>query len=270
MIIRQIPRKTVALFLSHGGGPLPLLGDPAHEELVRGLRAIAGAIDRPEAIIVISAHWEESVATITGAANPDIIYDYHGFPPESYEIQYPAPGHPGLAEQLCACLQHNGVAAELDADRGFDHGLFVPLKIMYPEADIPCIQLSLLASLDPAAHIALGEAMSAMRRDGVLVIGSGFSFHNLKAFFSPDGSRPDEKNEAFERWLIDTCSRSDLDEVERGRRLLRWEDAPHARYCHPREEHLLPLHVCYGLEKRAAEAVEEMRIMNKKASVYLW
>jgi aromatic ring-opening dioxygenase catalytic subunit (LigB family) len=141
---------------------------------------------------------------------------------------------------------------------------------MYPEADIPCIQLSLLGSLDAAAHIELGAAMSEMRRDGVLVIGSGFSFHNLKAFFSPDASRPDDRNDAFERWLIDTCSSPDLDEAERSHRLVHWEEAPHARYCHPREEHLLPLHVCYGMAKRAAAAVMEMRILNKNASVYLW
>jgi aromatic ring-opening dioxygenase catalytic subunit (LigB family) len=270
MIIGQIPRQPRALFLSHGGGPLPVLGDPTHEEMVDGLRSIAAAIDRPEAIIVVSAHWEEAVATITAAERPQIIYDYYGFPPASYEIQYPAPGHPGLADRLCTCLHANGIAAERDAERGFDHGLFIPLKIMYPEADISCIQLSLLGSLDPAAHLALGAAMSEMRRDGVLVIGSGFSFHNLKAFFSPDASRPDEKNEAFERWLIDTCSSTDLDEAERTRRLLRWEEAPHARYCHPREEHLLPLHVCYGMMKRAAAAVMEMRILDKKASLYLW
>lgn len=270
MIIGQIPRKVSALFLSHGGGPLPLLGDPAHEEMVHALRSIAATIDRPEAIIVVSAHWEQAVATITGADEPDIIYDYYGFPPESYEIRYPVPGHPGLAGRLHACLQHNGVAAELGTDRGFDHGLFIPLKIMYPEADIPCIQLSLLASLDPAAHVALGAAMSETRRDGVLVVGSGFSFHNLKAFFSPEASRPDDKNDAFERWLIDTCSSADLPEAERTRRLLNWEEAPHARYCHPREEHLLPLHVCYGMAKRAAKAVVEMRILHKKASFYLW
>lgn len=270
MTIGQIPRKASALFLSHGGGPLPALGDPAHEEMVQGLRSIAATIERPEAIIVVSAHWEEDVASITGGERPEIIYDYYGFPPESYEIQYPAPGHPGLAGRLLACLQQQGVSAELDARRGFDHGLFIPLKIMYPDADIPCIQLSLLASLDPAAHVALGAAMSEMCRDGILVIGSGFSFHNLKAFFSPEASRPDQKNDAFERWLIDTCSSPDLDEAERTRRLLRWEKAPHARYCHPREEHLLPLHVCYGMEKRAAAAVVPMRILNKKASLYLW
>ena len=270
MTVEQIPRETSALFLSHGGGPLPLLGDPAHEEMVEGLRTIAGRIERPDAIIVVSAHWEETIATITGAEHPEIIYDYYGFPPQSYEIQYPAPGHPALAERLRACLQQNGVVADLDAGRGFDHGLFIPLKIMYPEADIPCIQLSLLASLDPAAHIALGAALSEMRRDGVLVMGSGFSFHNLKAFFSPDASQPDEKNDAFERWLIDTCSSPDLTEAERTRRLVHWEEAPHARYCHPREEHLLPLHVCYGMARRAAAGVVEMRILNKKASVYLW
>ena len=270
MVSQRFPRATCALFLSHGGGPLPLLGDPAHVEMVQSLESIAAAIDRPEAIIVISAHWEERVATISSAAKPEIIYDYYGFPPESYEIKYPAPGHPALASRLHACLRDNGVAAELDADRGFDHGLYIPLKIMYPDADIPCIQLSLMSSLDPAAHIALGEAMSDIGGDGVLVIGSGFSFHNLKAFFSSDASRPDERNKAFERWLIDTCAGADLDEVERTRRLLHWADAPHARYCHPRGEHLLPLHVCYGMAKRAAEAVVELRILNKKASFYLW
>ena len=207
---------------------------------------------------------------MTSAAKPQIIYDYFGFPPESYQIEYPAPGDPELATRLQSCLRDNGIAAELDDDRGFDHGLYIPLKIMYPAADIPCIQLSLLASLDPAEHIALGEAMSDISGDGVLVIGSGFSFHNLKAFFSSDASRPDAGNEAFERWLVQTCSDRGLDEAERTRRLLAWESAPHARYCHPREEHLLPLHVCYGVAKRAAETVVALSVLNKKASFYIW
>jgi aromatic ring-opening dioxygenase catalytic subunit (LigB family) len=266
----DVPRKPRALFLSHGGGPLPLLGDPAHEEMVACLASIAASTERPAAMIVVSAHWEERGATITSAANPGIIYDYYGFPPESYEIQYPAPGSPDLASQLQASLRENGIDAALDDERGFDHGLYIPLKIMYPEADIPCIQLSLLDSLDPAAHIALGQAMSGIGGEGVLVVGSGFSFHNLKAFFSKDAAQPDERNEAFERWLIDTCSKPGLDEPERTRRLLDWEDAPHARYCHPREEHLLPLHVCYGITKRPAETVAELNILNKRASLYLW
>lgn len=266
----DIPLQPKALFLSHGGGPLPLLGDPAHKEMVQSLRSVAAQTERPEAIIVVSAHWEERVATITSAASPGIIYDYFGFPPESYEIQYPAPGNRALASRLQSCLQDGGITAMLDGDRGFDHGLYIPLKIMYPEADIPCVQLSLLDSLDPSAHIALGEAMSGLAGSGILVIGSGFSFHNLKAFFGNDVSQPDARNEAFERWLVDTCSNRELDEPERARRLLAWETAPHARYCHPREEHLLPLHVCYGIAGQPAEAVVELSILNKMASFYLW
>ena len=270
MTNNRIPRRPEALFLSHGGGPLPVLGDPSHAEMVRELRSIAANIERPEAIIVVSAHWEERVATITSSASPGIIYDYYGFPPESYEIRYPAPGAPELARRLRSAVEEHGITVTLDGERGFDHGLYIPLKIMYPEADIPCIQLSLLSSLDPAAHISLGEAITDITGDGVLVIGSGFSFHNLKAFFSSEASLPDAKNEAFERWLIDTCSNPGLDEAERTSRLLAWESAPHARYCHPREEHLLPLHVCYGVAKRAAAAVVELGILNKRASLYLW
>lgn len=265
-----IPHRPTALFLSHGGGPLPLLGDPAHEEMVACLESIAANIARPKAIIVVSAHWEERVATITSAAAPGIIYDYYGFPPESYEIRYPAPGNTDLATRLQSCLQKSGMAARLDDDRGFDHGLFIPLKIMFPEADIPCIQLSLLESLDPADHIALGEAMSGVVGGETLVIGSGFSFHNLKAFFSKDASQPDAGNTAFEGWLIETCTSRELGETERARRLTAWETAPYARYCHPREEHLLPLHVCYGITRRPAEAVFELNILNKMASLYLW
>jgi 4,5-DOPA dioxygenase extradiol len=270
MTSKGIPPRPRALFLSHGGGPLPVLGDPSHEEMVRELRSIAANIERPRAIVVVSAHWEERVATITSAARPGIIYDYYGFPPESYKIRYPAPGDPGLATRLRSALHAHGMVAVLDGERGFDHGVYIPLKIMYPGADIPCIQLSLLDSLDPATHIALGEAISDTCSDGVLVIGSGFSFHNLKAFFSGDASMRDAKNEAFERWLIDTCSSHDLDESERTGSLLAWDSAPHARYCHPREEHLLPLHVCYGIAKRAAVAVVELGILNKRASFYLW
>ena len=174
------------LFLSHGGGPLPLLGDPAHREMVENLQIIAGRIAKPTAILVISAHWEERVATLTSGAKPALIYDYYGFPEKSYEIEYPCPGEPALADQVQRLLTEAGIEARLDAQRGFDHGLFVPLKIMYPEADIPCIQLSLVKGLDPAEHIRIGKALAGLRQEGLLVIGSGFSFHNMKAFFTPD------------------------------------------------------------------------------------
>ena len=146
------------LFIPHGGGPLPLLGDPGHAALVKFLQQAGQNMPRPDAIVVISAHWEQPVATLTSHPAPSIIYDYGGFPEESYAIEYPAPGEPALAQQIAELLQQHHIAHQLDARRGFDHGLFVPLKLMYPAADIPCLQLSLLASLDAAAHIELGRA----------------------------------------------------------------------------------------------------------------
>lgn len=258
------------LFLSHGGGPLPLLGDAGHAAMVENLKRIAAKLAKPSAIIVISAHWEEKIPTITHNAHPSLIYDYSGFPESAYEIQYPAPGEPELAHKVFTLLGQQGITAQLDERRGFDHGLFVPLKIMYPAADIPCIQLSLLRSLDPGAHIKMGEALANIDDEGLLIIGSGFSFHNMRAFFQQNSIETNTMNEAFEAWLIDTCSNTRLDELERTSRLENWEAAPYARFCHPREEHLLPLHVCYGVAKRACSEYFELNILNKKASVYLW
>jgi aromatic ring-opening dioxygenase catalytic subunit (LigB family) len=141
---------------------------------------------------------------------------------------------------------------------------------MYPEADIPCIQLSLVNDLDPRAHIEIGRALSGLDDDNLLVIGSGFSFHNMKAFFVPKTAQTEAMNVSFERWLIDTCSNPNYDEDERTYRLVHWERAPYARYCHPREEHLLPLHVCYGVANCPCREVFGLEIIGKKASVYLW
>lgn len=259
-----------AVFISHGGGPLPLLGDTAHQEMVANLKKITTLINKPDAIIVVSAHWEESIPTITSAANPSLIYDYSGFPAESYEIEYPAEGHPELAHKVYETLKRNGFETALDNQRGFDHGLFVPLKLMYPEANIPCIQISLLNSLDPAKHIKIGEALSNLKEENILILGSGFSFHNMRAFFSSNTEQSQFMNEAFENWLIKTCSSQKTGETERTRKLIEWEKAPSARYCHPREEHLLPLHVCYGFAKHAANEVFEFEILGIKASAYLW
>ena len=264
-------RTAQILFLSHGGGPLPLLGDEGHREMVAGLQEIAATrIARPSAILVVSAHWEARVPTLTGGAQPPLIYDYYGFPPESYRITYPCPGAPELAGAVQRVVSAAGFDARLDEERGFDHGLFVPLRIMYPEADIPCIQLSLLQSLDAAEHLRLGAALAGLDHEGLLVIGSGFSFHNLRAFFAPDGPDSRRQNEAFEAWLIETCTSRDLSEDERALRLQEWTQAPFARYCHPREEHLLPLHVCYGMAQSACPEHFELDIMRKKASLYLW
>lgn len=261
-------RPTV-VYLSHGGGPLPLLGDPGHAALVAFLQGLPARLERPEAILVVSAHWEEPVATVQGAARPPMLFDYHGFPEEAYRLDYPAPGHPELAGRIAGRLREQGLAARIDDGRGFDHGLFVPLMLMAPDAEIPALQLSLLSSLDPAAHLALGRALRELGEDRLLVVGSGFSYHNLRAFFSRDPGAPDPENEAFQDWLVGTCT-GDLPQAERERRLLEWERAPGARRCHPREEHLLPLHVCAGLAEGPSELVFDDRVFGKRCVAFLW
>ncbi|CAB1056493.1 FIG074102: hypothetical protein [Olavius sp. associated proteobacterium Delta 1] len=263
-------KKPRVLFLSHGGGPMPLLGDEGHLEMVENLKVVVTKIKKPSAIILLSAHWEEKIATVASGVSPSLIYDYYGFPEESYDIEYPCPGEPFLAEQAHRLLRDASIEAGLDNQRGFDHGLFVPLKIMYPEADVPCIQLSLVQGLNPAEHIRIGKALSSVKYDELLVIGSGFSFHNMKAFFATETSDSKAMNETFEHWLIETCSNPEIDEEERTQRLENWKQAPFARYCHPREEHLMPLHVCYGLAQTVCKEYYELSIMNKKSSVYLW
>jgi len=261
---------TDVLYISHGGGPMPLLGDPGHQDMVDQLTGLAHQLPRPSAILVISAHWEESVPTITSGANPELIYDYYGFPSEAYRIEYPCPGEPELANQVFQALEKAGLPARLDEQRGFDHGLFVPLKLMYPKADIPCIQLSLVNNLDASLHLAIGRALQAIDYDNLMVIGSGFSFHNMRAFFGADTPEIQARNRAFEHWLEQTCADAEMDESEREQRLIHWDEAPHARFCHPREEHLLPLHVCYGLAHKPSDAHSSVTILGKESGFFYW
>jgi len=266
----SMSKKHRTLFLSHGGGPLSILGDDGHQEMVQLLKRIAFEIEKPSAIIVVSAHWEEDIISITSGANPALIYDYYGFPEEAYSITYPCSGSTELAKQVHQAFGDADITSQLNDQRGFDHGLFIPLKIMYPNADIPCIQVSLNHNLNPASHINIGKALAKGEMDNLLIIGSGFSFHNMKAFLSAKAEDAHTKNVAFEQWLIETCSNKDLDEEERTQRLIDWEQAPHARYCHPREEHLLPLHVCYGATQSPSVKHFELTILNKNSSMYLW
>ncbi len=249
---------------------MPLLGDPDHQDMVATLHRITQQVGKPSAIVVMSAHWECPRPTITAASAPQLIYDYSGFPPMAYDIAYPCSGNPALAHSVQQALINAGIDAELDAARGFDHGVFVPLKIMYPEADIPCVQVSLLHSLDAKAHIALGQALQNFSWDNLLVIGSGFSFHNMRAFFVPEADPDNVKNRAFDQWLQTTVTDTVLSETERAARLAHWEQAPHARFCHPRAEHLLPLHVCYGMAGKAADAAFSVTILRKQSSMFLW
>ena len=223
-------RPGQVLFIPHGGGPLPLLGDARHQQLVQFLQEMRGKLSRPRAIIVISAHWEASTLSITSAATPPLIYDYAGFPPESYQIRYPAPGLPGLAEELHEMFRAAGIDSRLDATRGFDHGLFVPLKLLYPEADIPCLQVSLVRGLDPETHLRIGAALATLMEDRVLILGSGYSFHNLPLLLRDHGDLEDPGNEAFENWLYQTCCDESLTSDQRRDDLLAWENAPYARY----------------------------------------
>jgi aromatic ring-opening dioxygenase catalytic subunit (LigB family) len=239
-------KRMPVVYVPHGGGPWPFVetGFGSKNELdglATYLRAVAAVpATRPKALLVVSAHWEESVPTVMNGASPPMLYDYYGFPPASYSIKWPAPGHPAVAARVRSLLDGAGIANAANADRGFDHGTFVPLKLAYPEADVPTVQLSLKRGLDPAEHLAIGRALAPLRDEGVFLVGSGMTFHNLRAFGDP-ASRP--VSEAFDAWLQASMV---LDSAARDRRLIEWASAPSGRRAHPREEHLLPLMVIAG------------------------
>jgi 4,5-DOPA dioxygenase extradiol len=262
-------KKAQIVYLSHGGGPLPILGDPGHKALVDFMVQLPQQLTKPEAILVISAHWEKGTPTLIGAQKPALFYDYYNFPQEAYEISYPVAGSPELAERIAGLLEENNLTSRIDTERGLDHGVFIPLKLMYPQANIPSLQLSLLRGLNPAAHIALGKALHGLMKENILVIGSGFSFHNQSAFFGQTAGAPDPANEAFHNWLIETCT-AVMSPAECEQRLVEWDKAPAARYCHPREEHLLPLHVCYGMAGAPARVIFDDQILGKRGAAFLW
>jgi aromatic ring-opening dioxygenase catalytic subunit (LigB family) len=269
MIQNSSESKAQIVYFSHGGGPLPILGDPGHNAMVDFMIQLPSQLQKPDAILVIRAHWEESAATLLGSENPAMFYDYYGFPSQAYEITYPAPGSPEYAGIIARLLEDNQIPARIDPQRGFDHGLFIPLKLIYPQADIPCLQLSLLRGLNPGAHINLGKALRELINENILVIGSGFSFHNMRAFSWQGIGAPDPANDAFQNWLIEACT-GPLLHSEREQRLIEWEKAPSARYCHPREEHLLPLHVCLGMADEPARLIFDDQILGKRGVAFLW
>jgi aromatic ring-opening dioxygenase catalytic subunit (LigB family) len=241
----KVNGRMPVVFLPHGGGPWPFvdlrIGSKAEQaELATYLRSVAQAPSAPpKAVLVVSAHWEEGLPTVMTSAHPPMLYDYYGFPPESYEITWPAPGEPALAKRVRDLLRGAGIESAENSERGFDHGTFVPLKLAYPDADVPTVQLSLKRGLDPQEHLALGRALAPLRDEGVFIVGSGMTFHNLRAF----GPQSSVAAEEFDGWLRETAS---LDASERDRRLTEWTSAPSARQAHPREEHLLPLMVVAG------------------------
>lgn len=239
-------KRQPSIFLPHGGGPCFFMewtmGPPDTWEKTRTfLEGLSNTLpERPSAIVVVSGHWEEHVPTVSTAEHPALIYDYYGFPPETYQLTWPALASREVAARVAELLRTSSVPVADDPTRGFDHGIFVPLKVAFPEAEIPVVPLSLAASLDPALHLAVGRALAPLRDEGVLIIGSGMSFHNLHAY-SQRGTP--QKSAEFDRWLHEAVSRP---APERDAQLKGWRDAPSALFAHPREEHLIPLMVAAG------------------------
>jgi aromatic ring-opening dioxygenase catalytic subunit (LigB family) len=241
----QKPRMP-ALFIPHGGGPCFFMDwDPKNEwdKMANYLRNIASGLPaQPKAVVMVSAHWIQSEVTVTSAAHPEMIFDYDGFPANTYELRYPAPGEPGLAEKLVHLLKTAGIQARTNETRGYDHGMFIPMLLMFPEANIPVIQMSLTKTLNPEEHIAIGQALESLRDEGVLIVGSGMSFHNMRGYGDP---RYGPISDIFDTWLTQSV---ESDPHTRNKSLAHWEDAPGARQCHPpgAEEHLIPLMVVSG------------------------
>ncbi|MFT3713171.1 MAG: class III extradiol ring-cleavage dioxygenase [Archangium sp.] len=234
------------IFLPHGGGPWPFVelgfGTKKDNDALRAyLESVPSAAKTPpKAVLVISAHWEEDVPTVMTSPQPPMLYDYYGFPPESYEITWPAPGAPELAKRVRGLLEGAGFQTAEDPKRGFDHGTFVPLKLAWPTPTLPTLQLSLKTGLDPKEHLAMGRALAPLRDEGVFIIGSGMTFHNLRAFMNPAAG---PVSVAFDGWLRETMQKP---QAERDAGLEKWASAPAARQSHPREEHLIPAMVCAG------------------------
>ena len=238
-------------FVSHGGGPWPFMKQEygsAYDLLEASLvdmRRQVGA--KPKAVLVVSGHWEQAQPTLSSGAQPPMLYDYGGFPPHTYQVQYKAPGSPALAQRAASLLQAAGHQAGLDPLRGFDHGTFSMLYPVYPEADVPVVQLALKQGFDPAEHMAIGRALAPLRDEGVLIIGSGLSYHNLRQF----GAGGRQASMQFDAWLQKVMA---MAPAERTAALLAWDVAPSARLAHPREEHLLPLMVALGAAEHEAAA----------------
>lgn len=229
-------------FISHGGGPWPWM--PDWRAMFANLEAsfvqmVKDLPERPKAILMISGHWEDASFAVMSSTNPPMVYDYSGFPPETFKIQYKAPGAPDLAQRAADLIKAAGLPARLDATQGFDHGCFVPAYVMYPDASVPVFQISLRKGYEPEEHFALGRALAPLRDDGVLIIGSGLSYHNLR-LFGPAAKVP---SEAFDAWLSETMAAPAPD---RTKRLIHWEEAPYARTCHAQEDHFVPLFAALG------------------------
>lgn len=266
--------KFPAVYINHGGGPLPLLG--MQPDVASSLRNLGNTLPRPRAIVVISAHFEAPRVTVMTSLKPSMLYDYYGFPEAAYQFQYSAPSDATTVKRVTALLRDANISHGRDDKRGFDHGMFVPLMLMYPKADVPVIGVAQPSSMDPEEIWRLGAALAPLRDEGVLILGSGASFHNFEAFFRDDqtNSKTEKQRDAvwsakWDSWLRQSVC--DVDPSTRQRRLKSWHTAPHARFAHPREEHLTPLlAVAAAAKNDPATAVEEPSKSHLKMSQFIF
>ena len=252
-------------FIPHGGGPCFFMSDPEKHWTGMGvfLRSLpAGLVQMPTAILIVSAHWETKGFRLTSGSGKPLIYDYYGFPPDTYEIRYDAPGAPEIAAEAAALIRAKGLPVDLDPHRGFDHGVFVPLKVAFPEASVPVVEMSVERNLAPALHIEAGRALAGLRDKGVLIIGSGMSFHDLKAF---GDNRFTRLSQEFDLWLESTLRQPS---AVRADLLARWTEAPGALAAHPTAEHLIPLMVAAGASDAPGEKIYGEIVMETAISGY--
>ena len=230
-------------FLSHGGGPWPFMDDRRvqYAKTAQEFSQLPQRLpSRAKAVLVITGHWEADEFTVSTSAHPPMVYDYYGFPEHTYHLKYPAPGEPGVAARVKGLLQRAGIDCREDGNQGFDHGTFVPLGLMYPNADMPIVLLSLKSTYDPAEHVRVGQALASLRDEGILIVGTGLTYHNMRGFGRTE-SKP--VSYEFEAYLNEAVSQ---DAKRRNAMLIDWQSAPSARLAHPREDHLLPLMVAAG------------------------
>ncbi|QCB53574.1 dioxygenase [Sphingopyxis sp. PAMC25046] len=237
-------RRLPSLFLSHGSPMMALEPSPARDFLA----GLGAHLPRPRAILVVSAHHDAAYqggrATVTASTAPPTIHDFGGFPDELFAMRYPAPGDPALAARVAELLAGHGLHVTADADRGLDHGAWVPLSLIYPDADIPVVQLSIASNATPEWHYALGQALAPLRDEGVLIVGSGSITHNLRAVFSArppiDAPAPAWVTD-FTDWIAERMSAGAIHDV-----LNSVQHAPHGADNHPTPDHILPLFVAMG------------------------
>jgi len=229
--------RTPVLFVSHGAPTFAL--EPGR--LGPLLTAVGQRLLRPRAVLVVSPHWMTRGARVASTAQPATVHDFGGFDRALYDIHYPAPGHPELAARAVEMLRAAGWPAEADGSQGLDHGAWVPLRFLYPQADVPVFQVSLPADLTPAQAYALGQALQPLRDEGVLVVGSGSLTHNLYEFRMDAGGEEAAYAREFAAWVRQVVEARDDERLQRT-----LETAPHARRAHPTAEHFLPLLVAAG------------------------